>query len=204
MKLRFICSESFGLATNVCRRIQQFLPRLVTSIEIVRTDVFTGTFQLSSVPRIIERTAEPDWEQEIVFVVIDGSLYLADLELYEVAFTLERFTLESDGSTRPLSVRPKLGGLFLPNNMSDQLRMDVDYWAKAGVEEILHCFGIPEHHDEHCFFHSKNYGDYAVEDSRLGYCLKCREFMLQLEAPIDHVELHSSVDDIYDRRRPSG
>ena len=76
--------------------------------------------------------------------------------------------------------------------------MDVQYWAKVGVEEILHYFGIPEQHDENCFFHAKEFGKATVEDCWKDYCPKCREFMQQLKYPLDFEKLFMKVEEIYE------
>ena len=100
-----------------------------------------------------------------------------------------------------------MGGLFLPQNTFKELRGDKDYWVKTGVEEILHCFGAPEQHDEDCFFHSKAWGQPCaqkglqgqdtVEDGRKDFCPKCRQLMLQLEDPLDFDHISARVEDIY-------
>jgi hypothetical protein len=60
MNLKFICSEGFKIAEGICHRVQEYLPNLVHEIEIIRTDVFKGTFQTWSIPPMIERTVEPE------------------------------------------------------------------------------------------------------------------------------------------------
>lgn len=201
MKLKFICHEGFKLAEEICDRIQGYLPNLVHEIEIIRTDVFTGILYTWEVLPRIERTVEPDWENDIIFTVIQGELYFADLKLFEAAYTLDQFTMGEDGTIRPFSERPRLGGQFLPKNMPEGLRGDAEYWAKVGVEEFLHYFGVPEQHDEDCFFHPKDYGEkLTMEDHRKAYCPKCREFMLQLEAPLNFNQLSARVEEIYGLR----
>jgi hypothetical protein len=114
----------------------------------------------------------------------------------------------------PPSESPRLGGLFLPQNTFEELRGDKDYWVKTGVEEILHCFGVPEQHDEDCFF-SKAWGQPrgigtieaelvnrggiprgqdTVEDGRKDFCPKCRQLMLQMEDPLDFDEISARAD----------
>lgn len=102
----------------------------ILPVEIIRTEGFTGIFQTWSIPAMIERLASPNWREEIVFVVIDGSLYFADLELFEAAYTLDQLVLK-EGKTRPFSERPKLGGQFLPQNMPEELRGDLRPSAQA-------------------------------------------------------------------------
>jgi hypothetical protein len=116
---------------------------------------------------------------------------------------------------RPFSERPKLGAQFLPKNMPEGLRGDPGYWAKVAVEELFHYFGVPEQHDEGCFFHPKGYEGYfsrptpvgsaleeklTIEDSRKDYRPKCRRFMLELEAPLDFTKLSLKVEEIYGLR----
>ena len=198
MNLKFICQEDFEIADEVCARIQGYLPNLIHDIEVIRANAFSGIFYTWEILPKIERTIEPDWENDIVLVVIQGELHFADLELYdEVASTLDYFILKQDGTTRLFSNRPKIGGHFLPNNMSKELRKDIEYWTKLGAEEILHYFGVPEQHDENCFFHSKEYGKATLEDSKKDYCPKCRKFMLQLAAPLDFAKLSARVEEIY-------
>ena len=138
MKLKFICSEDFEAAEEICNRVQEYLPNLVNSIEINSSNVFKGIFETWEVLPMIDEIIKPDWERDIVIVVIYGSLYLADLELFElVGCTLDYFLLNRDGTTKLYSKIPKLGAQLLPNNMSEEPRGDADYWAKLGVEEIL-------------------------------------------------------------------
>ena len=145
---------------------------------------------------IAERIVKPDWERDVVFVVIQGSLYFADLELFELAgSTLNLLQLGSTAT--PPSERPRIGGLFLPQNTFKELRDDKDYWVKTGVEEILHCFGVPEQHDEDCFFHPKAWGQVTAEDGRMDFCPKCRQLMLQLEDPLDFDHISARVEEIY-------
>jgi len=147
---------------------------------------------------MVEKVAEPDWQGDIVLVVIRDSLYFADIELSEaVGCTMDYLTLKTDGTTKPFSKMPKLGAQFLPRNMSEEPRRDVEYWAKLGVEEILHYFCIPEQHDENCFFHAKEFGKATVEDCRRDYCPKCREFMVHLKDPLDFGELFERMEEIY-------
>jgi len=113
--------------------------------------------------------------------------------------------LQMGSIATPPSDRPRLGGLFLPQNTFKELRGDKDYWVKTGVEEILHCFGVPEQHDEDCFFHSKAWGQawteqserHTVEDGRKDFCPQCRQLMLQLEDPLDFDDISARVEDIY-------
>jgi len=80
--------------------------------------------------------------------------------------------------------------------MAKEPRGDAAYWAKLAVEEILHYFGIPEEHDESCFFHAKGFGKGTVEDCRRDYCPKCREFLLQLNDPLDFDKLLARVENL--------
>ncbi|MDP2731464.1 MAG: hypothetical protein Q8O55_13445 [Dehalococcoidales bacterium] len=74
-----------------------------------------------------ERVAEPDWQGDIIMVVISGSLYFTDIELSEaVGCTMDYLTLQKDGTTKPFSKMPKLGAQFLPRNMSEEPRRDVE------------------------------------------------------------------------------
>lgn len=208
MNLKFICHEGFKLAEEICRRVQGYLPNLVRNIEIIRTDAFTGTLYTWEVLPLVERTVEPDWEDDIILVVSDGELYLADVEIPGTAHILDPLILKSDGTTRPSSGRPKVGVHFLPINMVEELRGDVGYWAKLGVEKCLWCLRVPPQHDESCFFLPKE-GRITVEDRRKDYCPKCREFMLQLEPPLDFDELTARAEEIYElkpkpRRRWTG
>lgn len=199
MNLKFICHEGFELAEEICHRVQGYLPNLIHDIEVIRTDAFKGTFQEWSIPPMIERTVEPDWENDIVFVVTDGELYFADLELSGVAYILDPLILKSDETTRPSSGRPKVGVHYVPNNMPNELRGDVGYWAKLGVEKCLWYLRVPPQHDESCFFLPKE-GRITVEDRRKDYCPKCQKFMLQLEAPLDFDKLTARAEEIYELR----
>ena len=125
-------------------------------------------------------------------------MYFEDIELPEVVgCTMDYLTLQKDGTAKPFSKMPKLGAQFLPQNMSEEPRCDVEYWAKLGVQMILQYFCIPKQHDENCFFHAKEYGKATVEDSRLDYCPKCREFMAHLKAPLDFGKLFEKMEKIY-------
>jgi len=178
MYLKFVCSEEFEVAGEICSRVQAYLPNLIQDTEIIRSDAFQGIFDTRRILPMIERIVKPDWESDIVLVVIYGSLYFADIELFEaVGCTLEYLPIKADGTAKPFSKMPKLGAQLLPNNMSEEPRGDVGYWAKLGVEELLHYFRIPEKHDEGCFFHSKEFGKSTVEDCWRDYCPKCLEFM---------------------------
>ena len=202
MNLKFICSEDFGIAGEICLKVQGYLPNLISKIEIIGSDAFKGIFETWEIVPMVERIAEPDWQGDIILVVIWGSLYFADIELSEaVGCTLDYLTLKGDGTTKPFSKMPKLGAQFLPRNMSEEPRRDVEYWAKLGVEEILHYFGIPEQHDENCFFHAKEFGKATVEDCRRDYCPKCREFMAHLKKPLDFGKLFEKMEGIYGRRK---
>ena len=198
MNLKFVCSDDFDIAAEICHRVQGHLPNLVHDVQVINTEAFNGVFSTWEVLPKIEKVAKPDWEHDIVLVVIHGSVYFSDLELYdEVASTLDYLVQRGD-RIEPFSERPKIGGQYLPGNMSKELKGDVDYWAKLGVEEILHYFGIPEQHDENCFFHSKEYGKATVEDGKKDYCPKCERFMRQLEAPLDFDKLYTRVAEIYE------
>ena len=198
MKLKFICSKDFEAAEEISKRVQEYLPNLVDSIEINNSNTFKGIFETWEVLPMIEEIIKPNWERDIVIVVIYGSLYLADLELFEATgCTLDYFRLNKDGTTKLYSKTPKLGAQLLPNNMSEEPRGDTEYWAKLGVEEILHYFSIPEAHDESCFFHAKAFGKGTVEDCRREYCSKCREFLRQLKDPLDFDKLSERVERIY-------
>ena len=199
MNLKFICSKKFELAGEICNRMQGYLPNLIGKIEIVRNDAFMGIFDCQDIIPMVESAVRPDWEREIVMVVIEGSLYFADLEMFApVAMTLDYLPSKEARGKGFLSKRPKVGGLLLPNNMSEEPRDNVEYWAKAGVEEILHYFGIPEQHDENCFFHAKEFGKATLEDCWKDYCPKCREFMRQLKYPLDFEKLFVKMEEIYE------
>jgi len=198
MNLKFVCSDDFEIAAEICHRIQGYLPNLVHDVGVIRTEAFNGVFSTWEILPKIERVAKPDWEHDIVLVVIQGSVYFTDIELYdEVASTLDYLVQRGD-RIEPFSERPKIGGQYLPGNMSKELKGAVEYWAKLGVEEILHYFGIPEQHDENCFFHPKEYGKATVEDGKKDYCPKCQRFMRQLEAPLDFDKLYTRVKEIYE------
>ncbi len=199
MNIKFICHEEFKFAEEICIKIKGYLPNLIHKAEITRTDDFIGIFQTWDILPKIERIAKPNWDNDIVMVVIQGSLYFADLEHNEAASTLDYLVLKGK-TIRPFSERPMIGVQFLPANMSEELREDIEYWAKTGVEEILHYFGIPEKHDENCFFHSKEYGKTTMDDGRKDYCQRCRYFMLQLKAPLYFDKLLARVEDIYELR----
>ena len=199
MYLKFICSEEFDSAEEIGTTIQEYLPNLIHDREIIRTEAFRGIFDTRSILPMIEGMAEPDWDKDIVVVVIYGSLYFADIELFEaVGRTLDYLPLKRDGRAQPFSEMPKLGAQLLPNNMSEEPRGDVGYWAKLGVEEILHYFIIPEQHDENCFFHPKECGKATVEDCWKDYCPKCREFMRQIKDPVDFGVLFAKMQEIYE------
>jgi len=74
MNLKFICSEKLAPAEEIAKGIRYYLPNLIQDIEVVRTEAFVGTFQVWDVHSRIERIGKPDWERDIVFVVIHGSL----------------------------------------------------------------------------------------------------------------------------------
>ena len=199
MNLKFICSEGFEAAGDICDRMQGYLPNLIGKIEIVRSDAFKGIFNFQDILPMVESAVRPDWEREIVMVVIYGSLYFADLEMFEpVAMTLDYLPSKESRGKDFLSERPKIGGLLLPNNMSEETRDNAEYWAKTGVEEILHYFGIPEQHNENCFFHAKEFGKATLEDCWKNYCPKCREFMRQLKYPLDFEKLFVKMEEIYE------
>lgn len=199
MDLKFICSEGFEIAGEICNRIQWYLPNLIGNIEIIRSDTFKGIFDFQEILPMIERVVKSDWEREIVLVVIYGSLYFADLEMSEpVAMTLDYLPSKEARGKSSFSERPKIGGLLLPNNMSEEPRGNVEYWAKSAVEEILHYFRIPEQHNENCFFHAKEFGKATLEDCWKDYCPKCREFMRQLEYPLDFEKLFVKMEEIYE------
>ncbi len=154
---------------------------------------------MQTIPSMIERVIEPDWEREIVLIVIYGSLYFADLEMFEIAAcTLDYLPSTEASGKNSHTKRPKVGGLLLPNNMFKELRSDVEYLSKVGVEEVLHYFGIPKQHNENCFFHATEFGKAALEDSINDYCSKCREFMRQLEYPLDFEKLFVKMEEIYE------
>ena len=198
MNLKFICHEGFEIANEVCDRIQGYLPNLVHDVGVIRTEAFNGVFSTWEILPKIERVAKPDWEHDIVLVVIQGSVYFTDIELYdEVASTLD-YLIQRGDRIEPFSERPKIGGQYLPGNMSKELKGAVEYWAKLGVEEILHYFGIPEQHDENCFFHPKEYGKATVEDGKKDYCPKCRKFMLHLESPRNFDDLSAQARETYE------
>ena len=143
MNLKFICSEDFGMAGEICLKVQGYLPNLIGKTEIIRSEVFKRifSFQTSEIVPLVERVAKPDWQGDIVMVVIQGSLYFEDIELPEVVGgTMDYLTLQKDGTTKPFSKMPKLGAQFLPQNMSEPCRQDVEYWAKVGVQMILETF----------------------------------------------------------------
>jgi len=196
MNLKFACSDQFEWAEEIARGIQGYLPNLIQNVDIVRTEAFVGISEVRDARSKVERIIKPDWERDVVFVVIQGSLYFADLELFELAGSTLN-VLHMGSIAVPPSDRPWLGGLFLPQNMFKELRGDKDYWVKTGVEEILHCFGVPELHDEDCFFHPKAWGQVTAEDGRKDFCPKCRQLMLQLEDPLDFDQISARVEDIY-------
>jgi hypothetical protein len=45
MNLKFICSEDFRIAGEICLEVQGYLPGLISKIEIIRSDVYKGTFE---------------------------------------------------------------------------------------------------------------------------------------------------------------
>lgn len=75
-----------------------------------------------------------------------------------------------------------------------ELKGDPGYWAE--VEELPHCFGVPEQHDESCFFHPESYEKLTIEDSRRDFCPRCQKLMIELEVPLDLAKLHSRVKEI--------
>lgn len=196
MNLKFACSGQFESAEEIAKGIQGYLPNLIQNVDIVRTEAFVGIFQVWDARSKVVRIIKPDWERDVVFVVIQGSLYFADLGLSDLAGSTLNL-LQLGGTATPPSERPRIGGLFLPQNTFKELRGDEDYWVKTGVEEILHCFGVPKQHDEDCFFHPKAWGQDTVEDGRKDFCSKCRQLMLRLEDPLDFDEISARVEDIY-------
>ena len=95
MNLKFICSEDFEIAGEICLKVQGYLPNLISKIEIIGSDVFKGIFETWEIVPMVERVAEPDWQGDIILVVIWGSLYFADIELSEaVGCTLDYLTLQ--------------------------------------------------------------------------------------------------------------
>jgi hypothetical protein len=203
MNLKFICHEGFEIAAEICQRIQEYLPNLIHETEVIRTDVFTGTLYTWEVLPAVERTTDPDWENDIVLVESDGELYLADLEVPGPTHVLDPLILKEDGTTRPTSGRPKLGVHYVPINMPQELRGNGEYWAKLGLEGILWYLGVPKQHDENCFFHPKEYGKATVEDHQKDFCPKCQKFMLQLKAPLDFDRLYTRVEEIYELKLKS-
>ena len=111
MNLKFICSEEFEVAGEICNKIQGYLPNLIHDIEIMRSDAFKGVFDTREILSMIERTTKPHWESDIVLVVIYGSLYFTDIELFEaVGCTLDYLPIKEDGTAKPFSRMPKIGG----------------------------------------------------------------------------------------------
>lgn len=100
MNLKFACSDQFESAEEIAKGIQGYLPKLIQNVDIVRTEALVGIFQVWDARSRIERVIQPDWERDVVFVVIRGSLYFADLELFDLA-----------GSTLNLL---QLGGIATP------------------------------------------------------------------------------------------
>jgi hypothetical protein len=143
VNLKFACSDQFESAEEIAKGIQGYLPNLIQNVEILRTEAFVGIFQVWDARSKIERIIKPHWKRDVVFVVIQGSLYFTDLELFDVASSTLNL-LQLGCIPTPPSERLRIGGLFLPQNMFKELRGDKDYWVKTGVEEILHCFGVPE------------------------------------------------------------
>jgi len=85
MNSEFVCSEKLAPAEEIAKGIRYYLPNLIQDIEMVRTEAFVGTFQVWDVHSRIERIGKPNWQGDIVLVLIYGSLYFADLELFDVA-----------------------------------------------------------------------------------------------------------------------
>lgn len=124
MNSNFVCSQKLEPAEEIARGIQYYLPNLIQDTEVVRTEAFVGTYHIWDARSRIERIGKPDWERDIVLVVIHASLYFADLELFDVAAsTLD--LLQIGSITKPSSKRLKIGGLYLPRNMFKELRGDV-------------------------------------------------------------------------------
>ncbi|MDZ7696534.1 MAG: hypothetical protein U5R49_06290 [Deltaproteobacteria bacterium] len=202
MNLRFVCSREFKGADEICNRVQMYLPGLITQAEIIRSEAFKGFFDTLEIVPTIERLLRPDWKRDIIFVVIQGALYFADIELTEaVGCTVEGLPIKADGTAKAFTEMPKLGALLLPNNMSVAPRGDVGYLARVGLKELLHYFRIPEKHDDGCFFHCKTFGEATVEDCWKDYCSKCREFMGLLKEPLDFRRLFVRMEEIYGLRR---
>jgi len=201
MNLKFVCLERFEIAPAICSNIQLYVPNLIYNIEIIRSQEFRGHFDLLDILPKIERIIKPEWDKDIVVVVINGSLYLADLEMFDaVGLTLDFLSSPSSSPHNAkvvASKKLKLGAQLLPNNMSGEPRRDVGYWAKLAVEEILHYFSIPEQHDVNCFYHSMAFGEATVEDCWKNYCPKCLEFMRHLRDPIDFAESLEKMEEIY-------
>ena len=198
MYLKFICPDGFELSAGICSQIQSYLPNFIQSIEIIRSDIFRGVFDRLSIVPMIEGVVEVDWKRDVVLMVIHGALYFADIELSEaVGCTLEGLPVGAGGTAKPFAKMPRLGAIFLPNNMSKAPRADAGYWAKLGMEEILHYFRVPEQHDEGCFFHAKAFGEATVADCYKDYCLKCRRFMGELKDPLDFGKLFVKMQEMY-------
>ena len=125
-----------------------------------------------------------NWDAEIILAIISGSVYLADMKMSVAAATLD-YSVSPDGDARKRQHRPKIGGYYIPQNFPYELRNDQDYWTKVGVEEILHCFGVPEQHDENCFFHPPATEDTTSDQNQNDYCSSCLQFMLDLRQPFD-------------------
>ena len=45
MNLKFICSEDFGIAGEICLKVRGYLPNLISKIEIIGNDAFKGIFE---------------------------------------------------------------------------------------------------------------------------------------------------------------
>lgn len=198
MYLKFICPDGFEFAGRICSQIQAYLPNFIQDTEIIRTDTFRGVFDRLSIVPMIDGVAEVDWKSDVVLVVIHGALYFADIELSEaVGCTLEGLPVGAGGSVKPFAKMPRLGATYLPNNMSKAPRADAGYWARLGVEELLHYFRVPEQHDEGCFFHAQEFGKATVADCWKDYCPKCRRFMGEIKDPLDFGKLFLRMQEIY-------
>jgi len=79
MNLKFVCSENFEIAAEICHRIQGYLPDLVHDVEVIRTEAFNGVFSTWEVlPKIFTICSSVN---RLFFIRLLSSLYADSLLL---------------------------------------------------------------------------------------------------------------------------
>lgn len=196
MILKLISPKEVHTAGQIASRIQIYFVKLVESTEIIFTDRFDSVLEAKVVKEKIKQIAKPNWKRDIIINLIPGQVNYEEIELEVHAYPLDFYTRGTLPALAKIRGLPKGGHIILGNFIQEELKEDVDYLAKLGIEQSHKMLGVLPH-NKNCFTFFSKSGIMLEEDTRKDFCPQCKEFMTELSGPLNYREIANLKTGIY-------